>query len=72
MAQRVGLRLRVGVERRLAAAGAPTHEILAQGNSEDGEDLHAGGRGGARRQVVGVGIVNDDGMHSRLSDASYQ
>ena len=30
MAQQVGLRLRVGVERRLAAAGAPTHEILAQ------------------------------------------
>lgn len=45
------------------------------GALEDGEDgggLYAGGRGGARGEVVGVGIVNDDGMRSRLSAAPYQ
>ena len=48
---------RVGMARRMAAAGAPTHGIMVQGrwkNGEDGRGLYARGRGGARGEVAGV------------------
>ena len=51
---------RVGMARRMAASGAPTHEIMAQGRWKTArmvEGLHAGGRGGAGGEVAGVGAI---------------
>ena len=48
---------RVGMCRRMAAAGAPTHEIMAQGrwkNGAHGRGLYTLGRGRTRREVAGV------------------
>ena len=48
---------RVGMARRMAAAGAPNARDHGTGALEDGEDgrgLYAGGGSGTRRQVAGV------------------
>ena len=48
---------RVGMARRMAAAGAPTHGDHGAGtleNGEDGRGLYAGGGGAAGGEVVGV------------------